>query len=258
MTASSTPDRQRTTRRWVLLILALFLAGLLVAGIRYATFARPPLPEAIAALDSDAQVNVTQTPWLTFSPAQTTADTGFIFYPGGRIDPHGYAPLMKAIAEAGYLVVVPEMPINMAVFDPNVADQIMAAHPEITQWGIGGHSVGGTMAAQYAHSHPDAVDGLTIWASYPAGNADLSETDLPVSIIYGSLDTRADEEAVLARRHLLPADATYVRLDGGDHHQFGSYAIEPEEAVATLTSQDQQRQIVAATLEMLAAMRHIE
>lgn len=251
-------DKRSTLRRWLLVGATLLLVAGLVAGYREVTFVRPPLPEAVAALESDAQVLVTQTPWLTFSPAATTPDTGFIFYPGGRIDPQGYAPLLRAIAEAGYLVVVPEMPLNMAVFDANVADDIRAAYPEIEQWGIGGHSVGGTMAAQYARSHPDAVAGLTIWASYPAGNADLSAADLPVSIIYGSLDTRADEEAVLARRHLLPPDTTYVRLDGGDHHQFGSYEIAPEDEVATLDSKEQQRQIITATLEMLAAMTDTE
>ncbi len=254
MTTSDTPNRRIATRRWVLFILAVVIVGSLFVGIQYATFARPPLPEAIAALESDAQLNVTQTPWLTFSPAQTTPDTGFIFYPGGRIDPQGYAPLMKAIAAAGYLVVVPEMPINMAVFDPNVADEIMAAHPEVEQWAIGGHSVGGTMAAQYARSHPDAVDGLTIWASYPAGTADLSTSDLPVTVIYGSLDPRANDDSVLARRDLLPADTAYVRIDGGDHHQFGSYVIEPDEHHATLGVEEQQRQIIEATLNLLAAM----
>ena len=33
---------------------------------------------------------------------------------------------------------------------------------------IGGHSVGGTMAAQYIKSHPDLIAGLVIWASYLA------------------------------------------------------------------------------------------
>ncbi len=245
-------------RRWVLLVVALIVLGFLFAAIRWATFARPPLPEAVAALESDAQVNVTQTSWLTFVPAQTTPDKGFIFYPGGRINPQGYAPLMRAIAEAGYLVVVPEMPINMAVFQPNIADEIMAAHPEVTGWAIGGHSVGGTAAAQYARSHPEAVDGLSIWASYPAGTADLSTFDLPVSVVYGSLDPRANDESVLARRDLLPANTDYVRIDGGDHHQFGSYEIEPDEHLATLGAEEQQRQIIQATLDLLAAMPHTD
>jgi len=53
-------------------------------------------------------------------------NTGFIFHPGGRIDPRSYASLMQTIAAEGYLVVVPEMPLNTAAFHPNVADEVIA------------------------------------------------------------------------------------------------------------------------------------
>ncbi|MEZ4769790.1 MAG: alpha/beta hydrolase [Caldilineales bacterium] len=220
-------------------------------AVRWATYARPPLPEAVEALASDDVVQMTQDPWLTFTPAHVTPSAGFIFYPGGRIDPRGYAPLMRAIAEAGYLVVVPEMPLNMAVFRPNTADDIIAAHPEVSHWVIGGHSVGGTMAAQYAGAHAETVDGLAIWASYPADNANLSGDALPALLIYGSLDPRVNDASVTKRLPLLPPDASIVRIDGGDHHQFGSYKINPDEHHATLDRLSQQQQIVQSTLGLL-------
>ncbi|MBN1937078.1 MAG: alpha/beta hydrolase [Anaerolineae bacterium] len=238
--------------------IALFILMLLVAaagfwGVRWATFARPPLSEAVEALEGDTLVAVAYRPWLTFSPISTIAETGFIFYPGGRIDPRGYAPLMKAIASAGYLVVVPEMPLNMAPFRPNVADEIVAAYPDIRHWVIGGHSVGGTMAAQHTHTHRDTISGLVIWASYPADNADLADVDIPVMLIYGSRDPRVNDDSVASRQHLLPADACYVRIDGGDHHQFGSYEIKPQEHHAVIDRADQQAQIVEQTLNLLQA-----
>jgi hypothetical protein len=147
MTINDSPNRLAKYGRWLLLIAAFVFFGFLIAGIKWATFARPPLAEAAAAVESDEQVEVVHEPWLIFMPTQSTPDTGFIFYPGGRINPQGYAPLMKGIAAAGYLVIVPEMPINMAVFQPNIADEIMDVHPGIRHWAIGGHSVGGTMAA---------------------------------------------------------------------------------------------------------------
>jgi hypothetical protein len=238
------------------LVLLVAVAGFL--GIRWAAFARPPLPEAIEALESDNRVAVGYRPWLTFSPVPTMPDTGFVFYPGGRIDPRGYAPLMKPIATAGYLVVVPEMPINMAPFRPNVADEIMAVHPDIRRWVIGGHSVGGTMAAQYTSTHQDAIAGLAIWASYPANNADLGDANLPVMLIYGSRDPRVNDDSVTKRQHLLPADTGYVRIDGGDHHQFGSYEIKPEEHHATIDRGAQQAQIIEQTLNLIRAASETE
>ena len=237
-------------RRGIFLVLAMVILGAVVWGVRWATYARPPLPEAIQALKSDGRVEVITEPWLTFTP-QMPPGTGFVFYPGGRIDPRGYASLMKALASNGYLVVVPKMPINMAAFRPNVAAQIMAAYPEIDRWVIGGHSVGGAMAAQFTHTHSESIDGLAIWASYPPGNADLSDLALPVLSIYGSRETTVTDESVREREHLLPADTRYVRIEGGDHHQFGSYEIEPDEHRATVDRAIQHDQIIQQTLDLL-------
>jgi len=35
---------------------------------------------------------------------------------------------MYHIAQDGYLTVMPAMPVNMAVFNPNIANTIMTAH----------------------------------------------------------------------------------------------------------------------------------
>ncbi len=247
---------QRSRRRlwkWLIALFGVLLLAGIVWGIRWATYARPPLPEALDALVSDTQVRVTDDPWLTFSPESPAPTTGFIFYPGGRVDPRAYAALMRAIAAEGYLVVVPEMPVNMAVFKPNVASEMMASYAEIGHWVIGGHSVGGAMAAQYTATHPDAIDGLVIWASYPPNRADLSDLAIPVVSIYGSRELRVNDASVGERKPLLPADTRYVRIEGGDHHQFGSYVVDPADHLAVISRASQHAQILAATLPVLAA-----
>jgi len=240
--------------RYLLLVFVIVFIGTLIWGIQWATYARPPLQEAMEALESDELVVVTQEPWLTFSPTKSTLKTGFIFYPGGRVDPRAYASLMKSIASDGYLVVVPEMPINMAVFNSNIADEIIADYPEIDRWVIGGHSVGGVAAAQYTDNHPEMIDGLAIWASYPADSTDISDLEIPAISIYGSREVRVNDESVGARQHLLPADTRYIVIEGGDHHQFGSYQIKPEDHLATTSRASQQQQIIQATLDLLATV----
>jgi dienelactone hydrolase len=234
-----------------MLVFVIVIFSALVWGIQWATYARPPLPEAIEALESDNLVDVTQNPWLTFSPTENAPTTGFIFYPGGRVDPRGYASLMRTIAAKGYLVVIPEMPVNMAVFNPNIAGEIIAYYPNINHWVIGGHSVGGTMAAQYTDKYPESIAGLAIWASYPADSTDISDLDIPVVSIYGSRELRVNDTSVGERKHLLPEDTLYIRIEGGDHHQFGSYEINPEEHLATTSRASQHQQIIQATLEIL-------
>jgi hypothetical protein len=234
---------------WV--FIGIILLGLSVWGIQWATFARPPLPEAVAALESDEHVTVSTAPWLTFTPAQTLPSTGFIFYPGGRVDPQAYAGLMRTIAETGYLVVVPSMPINMAIFNTNIANEIIPAHPEIERWVIGGHSVGGTAAALYVSANPDQIAGLAIWSSYPANNADISGLDLPVILLYGGNEIRVTDESVGARKLLLPPNTRYIKIEGGDHHQFGAYRLTSEDDLATISREAQHEQILAATLDLL-------
>ena len=241
----------KISRKWIITIISIILIAVLIGWLQWATFARTPLPEAIAALQSDQLVMVTQEPSITFLPLNSSPQTGFIFYPGGRIDPRGYALLMRKIAEAGYLVIVPEMPFNMAPFASNIAEEIIAVHPEIDQWVIGGHSVGGTMAAQFTKGHPEDISGLAIWASYPADNADLSDLDIPVISIYGSQEIRVNDKSVSERQHLLPEGTRYIRIEGGDHHQFGSYEINPEDHLATTSRASQHQQIISATLELL-------
>ena len=248
------PLSKLTIRRIGLLILLLLVTAVGFSGIQVLANERQPLPEAIEALGSGGLVKVTQEPWLTFAPTEDTSDTGFIFYPGGRIDPRGYAPLMKTIASEGYLVVVPEMPLNIAAFRPSIADKIVAAHPEIERWVVSGHSVGGAMAAQYTHKQSENIAGLVIWASYPPDNADLSDLEIPVTSIYGSRETRVTDSSVAARQHLLPAETVYVPIEGGDHHQFGSYEIEPEDHLATISRDSQQQQIIEATLSLLESV----
>jgi len=218
---------------------------------QWLSYERQPLPEAVAALDSDDMVTVTSEPWLTFSPNDIAATTGFIFYPGGRISYLGYSDMMRAISENGYLVVVPKMPLNIAFTAPNVADEIIAAYPEITHWVIGGHSVGGTFAVQYTFKHPENIDGVAIWSSYPADSNDISRSDIPVVLMYGSREQGVTDEGVNARKHLLPVNTVYVSIEGGDHHQFGTYALTTEENLATISVTAQHEKIIAAMLELL-------
>jgi hypothetical protein len=236
---------------WLRMAVLLLVMASLVPGFQWITFAREPLPEALAALNNDSQVEIEHDPWLTLYPANNSPATGFIFYPGGRIDPRGYSSLMKAIAKEGFLVVVPEMPLNIAAFKPNAADEIISLYPGISHWVIGGHSVGGTMAAQYSDKHREMIDGLAIWASYPANNSNLSDFQGLVISIYGTADPGVNDSSIAERKDLLPGDTDYIRIAGGDHHQFGSYLTKIENDHATIPRDSQHEQIVEATLELL-------
>ncbi len=180
-------------------------------------------PAAIAALASTAAVRVSENDWYIFEPTAKPATTGFIFYPGGECDERGYAELLRAVAEQGFLVVLVPMPLQLAVLAPNKADDVMAAFPHIKTWAIGGHSLGGAMAARYVHTHPETIDGLLFWDAYPPETDDLSERQLKVRMIHRADDSGEIPDYYNQYIPLLPDDMDYRALPGAIHINFGRF-----------------------------------
>jgi pimeloyl-ACP methyl ester carboxylesterase len=146
------------------------------------------------------------------------------------------------------------MPLNLAVFASDAAADVIAAYPDVSHWAIGGHSLGGAMAARFAYGHPAEVQGLALWAAYPDGSNDLSDRDLAVASIYGTLDGLATREKIAASRALLPPTTDWVVIEGGNHAQFGWYGPQSGDNPATISREEQQRQVIEATLELLASL----
>ena len=156
---------------------------------------------------------------LVFRPEKATK--AFIFYPGGKVEYAAYQPLMAACAQQGIMCILVEMPFNLAVLDINAADGIQEQYPEIEKWYIGGHSLGGSMAASYLAEHIDDYDGLILLGSY--STADLSETGLDVLCVYGSEDQVMNRDKYEQNKSNLPGDLTEIVLEGGCHAYFGMY-----------------------------------
>jgi pimeloyl-ACP methyl ester carboxylesterase len=238
----------------ILIVLVVAVAGFVVWG---ETPARA-IPEAISALDSDSIVQVQTGNWLIFKPVDKEVTTGFIFYPGGRVDHRAYAPMARALAEEGYLVVIPKMPLNLAVFGFNKAGDVLYAYPLIKHWVIGGHSLGGAMAASYLAMYPDEFDGLVFLAAYPASDTDLTQYQGEVLSLSASLDGLATPDKIDASRALLPASAQFVEIEGGNHAYFGWYGDQAGDNPATISRVEQQAITVAEIKELLSRVDVIE
>jgi Alpha/beta hydrolase family len=239
---------------WLILVIIPIVAA--ISFIAWGSIIPAPMPEALAAMQSDTQVSVTNESWLVFQPNGQNPTSGLIFYPGGRVDPRAYAPQAHAIAAEGYLVVIVPMPLNLAVFGAERASEIIKAYPAIQHWVIGGHSLGGSMAALYADKHRDQIAGLVLWASYPASSNNLSDSSIRVVSIYASLDGLATIDKINASRALLPANTTWVQIEGGNHGQFGWYGNQSGDNPATISRVDQQKQVIQATLALLSSIAH--
>jgi len=243
----------RWLRRAVIFVAVAFLVA--IGGFLWWARPQPLLPEATAALASTPEVAFEQGSdgRLTYTPTAAPPSTGLALYPGGKVPPAAYAPQAREIAKAGYLVAVVPVPFNLAVFDIDAAQAVIDVHPDIAHWVVGGHSLGGSMAAQFIDSHRGRVQGLVLWASYSA--ADLSDDGIRVASTFGTLDQGVPSFTSSENMAKLGADLVVTAIEGGNHEQMGWYTGQPNDLPATIGREDQQRQAVAATLDLLGAVQ---
>lgn len=246
------------TRRVLLIALGVVAATVAIAAIWFVWWGLTPLgpaPTALGALESDAAVGVSKSDagWV-FAPTSGEATSGFVFYPGGHVDARSYAPYAHDVAAQGYLVVVPVMPLSLAVLSPNAASKAIEAYPAVRLWLLGGHSLGGVMAARYADKNSATVNGLVLLASYPAGSADISDSEIDVASLVGSQDTVVDMATWEKARSQLPPSAQVKTLEGGNHAQFGDYGLQPGDTPRPdMGAQEQRAAAVSATVGVLRA-----
>ena len=160
---------------------------------------------------------------------------GFIFYPGGKVEAEAYTPLLYKLAERGVLCVLVEMPCNLAIFNPNAAESIINDIPIVYEWYIGGHSLGGSMAASYAASNPEHIAGIILLASYSTEDV----RDIPVLSMFGSNDgvlNFAKYEQYLSN---LPEFFNEEIILGGNHASFGYYGDQKGDGEATISREAQ-------------------
>lgn len=167
------------------------------------------------------------------------AAAGLIFYPGGKVEHTAYIPLMEACASRGILCVLVEMPFRLAVLDVDAAEGIQEKFPEMDSWYIGGHSLGGSMAASYLSERTEDYEGLILLGSY--STADLSGSGLEVLSVYGSEDRVMNWEKYEANRSNLPEDFTETVIDGGCHAYFGMYGAQDGDGTPAITNEEQIR-----------------
>lgn len=169
---------------------------------------------------------------LVYEPNGALA--GFIFYPGGKVEHTAYEPLMLALAEQGILCVLIEMPFRLAVLDIDAADGIQELFPNIDTWYIGGHSLGGAMAASYLSDHTTEFEGLVLLAAYASDS--LKESGLQVLSIYGSKDRVLNMEKYRKNKKNLPANHEEIIIEGGNHAYFGMYGTQSGDGKATISN----------------------
>ena len=172
-------------------------------------------------------------------------DRAIIFYPGGLVEPDAYIPIAALMAEEiNIAVFIQKMPMNLAVLGSRRADEILDEYNYIDKWYMGGHSLGGVMAASYIWDNPDPFDALFLVASYPMEKKSLRDSHIPVLSISGSEDGVINKKKLAASNELLPNDVLFQEIIGANHSQFGSYGKQKEDNEPLITEYNQQYEVV--------------
>ena len=233
-------------RKIVLLSVVVVLLALVIGCAIYVSDYYRADETAASAMNGTENVSVyAEDNCVVFQPKEPVA--GFIFYPGGKVEHTAYAPLMLELAKHDILCVIVEMPFHLAVLNMNGAKKIPDRFPQIESWYIGGHSLGGSMAASHAAKHTDTYDGLVLLAAYSTAQI----TDLSVLSIYGTADGVMDAEKYEKYLGNLPKETVEVVLDGANHAGFGSYGAQDGDREATISQQEQVERTVQAIVSMI-------
>lgn len=193
---------------------------------------------------------------ISFVPEPDSAHPGFLFYPGALVDPHAYAPMARSIAEAGYEAQIIKVPYRMTAMDwqkTAVEERTLSvlSQSPSRKWVLAGHSRGARMALAFAMKHEAQLAGLILIGSSHPREIDHSHLRLPVMKVYGSQDGLASEEEVEQFKHNLPAQTRFIRIDGGNHAQFGWYGTQFGDDKAAIGREEQQAQLLEAILDFL-------
>ena len=240
-------------------MLLVLLVGLLGYGLGLAQpyVVRPPLvPGQDAAGDpagARAVVSLDDVAGRVLSiRPEADADVLFVLYPGGLVRPQAYEWLGRALAGRGVHTVIPEFPVDLAVLDAGRAQRLVAHYAAGRPVVVGGHSLGGAMAAAWASDHPDSVAGLVLLAAYPPDGDDLTAAGFPAVVLQAERDLVADGDAVRGGLDRLPAGTDLVVVEGAVHSFFGRYGPQAGDGTPTVSRAEAEASIVAALAEFLA------
>lgn len=231
--------RKRKSVKWV--VIALLIIGVLFGGFYLYTldYYKADITD-IEELETPTVSIKSDDELIFFYPDENTdQNTAYIFYPGGKVEYTAYSPLLVKLAEKGITCILVKMPFNLAVFNINAADKIFHDLPEIENWYIGGHSLGGAMASSYASNNSESIKGLILLAAYPV--EDISK---PTLAVYGSNDGILDITK-------LQNINSIIKIEGGNHANFGDYGEQDGDGTATITREEQQEETAAAIIDFV-------
>lgn len=233
--------KQTNKKKKIFLVAIATIVAIILLSFSYFRFSIYHPSESASSIATTATVRNKQVTEFKAKNSKLTV----VFYPGALVEPDSYSIWAKKVAQAGYTVKIAHFPMNKAIFEPTIATKLVTRSERYV---IGGHSLGGAMAARYVHEHHSAnLKGVFFLAAYADEKGRLDKLSVPVLSITASNDGVIKQDKLITGQKYLPKATTFEIIKGGNHAGFGSYGSQKGDHKATISNQKQQ-QLVADKL----------
>lgn len=183
-----------------------------------------------------------------YSKKDSICNDLFIFYPGAKVESKAYVGLAETIANENVDVALCNMPFNLALFGINKASSIINEN-KYEHIYIGGHSLGGAMAASYAHDNGDKLDGVILLGSYATKKM---PENLECLSMLGTLDKIVKQDKFNKNREYFNGILyKEIIIGGGNHSNFGNYGLQKKDIVDSISNKEQWKITAKAIKEIL-------
>lgn len=244
----------KKNKRRILIGITIIVLALIGIGVSWMLDGYGPDNYAVDAMKSSETVNVIDTDsYIGFYPVnfEKEKQPGILFYQGAKVGAEAYSVLGSKLAEKGVPFIVAKMPVRFAIFDANKAIKLYEELNLDSNWAIGGHSLGGSMASKVVYENPKQFSSLILLASYPAKSNALNDYQIKVLSLWASRDALVTKEKVEAHKKYLPSNTKYIEIKGGNHAQFGSYGEQKGDNKADIEGLKQIDIVVEEIIKML-------
>lgn len=197
--------------------------------------------------------------YIMLSPSVDTKQTGIMFVPGGLVDPHAYIRTFEGFAaEEKQTVLILKVRSNLAIFNSRQALKVRKEFDD-KKWLIGGHSLGGVVAAMAVANEPESFEGLYLMGSYSI--SDISNWNKPALMLLAENDGLTNLKDIEDNEDNLPeridtkgiydlmslgntsGKTVYYTILGGNHRQFGKYGAQEGDGEASIDMASQHLEI---------------
>jgi len=207
--------------------------------------------------------------YISLSTNNEQDNIGFMFLPGGLVDPHAYLTLMERVVSDSINVIILKYSANLAILELSKYKKFISEFPGIDSWYIGGHSLGGIAALSAVNDDPTLFDGLILLGSYPSEGFAIPDWEKQVLSIYAENDQLSTVEDVTAAVSYLPParfisdidqldtlnanipGTLYYCILGGNHSQFGDYGFQNGDGAAEISVEEQHEEIHSAIIKYI-------